>query len=96
MLRRASFVVAGALSTLWLLGGQTAFAAEEQIEKQAREECRELLREGGFEDIDFDDMRSRDDGDTLVIEVEAEAKGGEESEQRCVYDVKDEKARLAD
>lgn len=79
MFRMASLVVTGALSTLWLFGGEPAVAAEEQVEKQAREECRELLREEGFQDIDFDDLRSRDDGDTVVIEVEAE---GEESPPR--------------
>jgi hypothetical protein len=98
---RMSFIscaayVAAALGALWLAGATPADAAEEQVAQQAREECRELLREQGFRDIDFDDMRLRDEGETVVIEVEAERQGNQQRQLRCVYDVEDEDARLAE
>ena len=88
-------VCAVALGIPWLAGATPAGAAEERVAQQAREECRELLREQGFRDIDFDDMRLRDEGETVVIEVEAERRDNQR-QLRCVYDIEEEDARLAE
>ena len=93
---RAAACAAAAHGTMLLASAGPAHAAEEQVAQQAREECRELLREQGFRDIDFDDMRLRDEGETVVIEVEAERQGNQQRQLRCVFDVEEEDARLAE
>ena len=80
-----------ALGAVW--GGDPGPAWAQEAAEQAAEACRELLREEGFEDVDLDDMRRRDEGETIVFEVAAEREG-DERELRCVYERDEEEAQL--
>ena len=95
--RAAAVCAVAALGAVWGGGPGPAWAQDDKEEaaQQAAEACRERLREEGFEDVDLDDMRRRDEGETIVFEVAAEREG-DERELRCVYDREDEEAQLAD
>ncbi len=93
--RAAAVCAVIALGALWVADAGPARAQDDKEEaaQRAREACRELLREEGFEDIDLDDMRRRDEGATIVFEVTAESER-DERELRCVYDRDEEEAQL--
>jgi hypothetical protein len=63
--------------------------------KRAKEACRELLKDRGFKNIDLSDMRTVDDGDNIVLEVDAKREGDKRS-LRCSYDKQDRQAYLVD
>jgi hypothetical protein len=84
-------VLAAALGAAWLMAASPAQAGGAKSE--AKEECRDVLSDKGYDDIDIDKAKKRDGGDKVVVKGQAE-QGGDSESVKCVYNTDKDKARV--
>jgi hypothetical protein len=84
-------VLAAALGAAWLIAADPVQAGGAKSE--AKEECRDVLADKGYDDVDIDKTKKRAGGDKVVVRGEAE-QGGDSESVKCVYNTEQDKARV--
>ena len=84
-------VFAAALGAAWLVAASPVQAAGAKSE--AKEECRDVLSDKGYDDVDINKANKRDGGDKVVVKGQAE-QGGDSESVKCVYNTDKDKARV--
>jgi len=73
----------------------SGYAGSTKVADQARSECRSLMQNRGFNDIKEGDLRSRPEGNTILVSLIGDRKG-DQRDLTCVYDPDTRKARIAE
>ena len=96
-LRRGVLGAVALLGAAWLVPADAVRAEDvgRRAGERAEDACLDLLHDRGFKSIDMGDMSSSEDGNKVVVEVEAKRKGNER-DVTCIYDRDRKQAWLRD
>jgi hypothetical protein len=88
--RKGMLALGAALCAAWLVTGTPAHAAGAKGE--AKEECKELLRDKGYKGVDVDQAK-RTGEDRTRVEADA-TRHGNDRDVSCVYNSETDKAHI--
>ena len=98
LLARTAGAAAIGLCAAWVAGVQPAQARDRIGDREvdhARDACHRIAENGGWRDIRTD-VRDRDDDRGRVVVDVSGRRDGDDREQRCAYDVRDDYAAFED
>jgi hypothetical protein len=98
LLSRAAGVAAAGLCAAWLAGVQPAQARDRLSDRdvdRARDACHQVAENRGWRGIRTD-VRDRDDDRGRVVVDVSGRRNGDDRDQRCTYDVRDDYAAFED